>query len=52
MKATEKKVFVKPELVKFDKPLEEVTKWGSYTTYQSGSGGCTKDWNKLSWWRF
>jgi hypothetical protein len=38
MKATEKKVFVKPELIKFDKPLNEVTKM--HHRHQTGSGGC------------
>jgi hypothetical protein len=47
MKATEKKAFVKPELIKFDKPLEEVTK---HFSYQTGSGGCTKNSNYFWWW--
>ena len=27
MEESKKKKFVKPELIKFDKPLNEVTKW-------------------------
>ena len=35
MNKPEKKNFVKPELIKFDKPLDEVTLGSRY-----GSGGC------------
>jgi hypothetical protein len=35
MSDKEKKVFVKPELIKFDRPLDEITLWG-----QCGSPPC------------
>ena len=49
MNKLEKKNFVKPELIRFDKPLDEVT------LCHSGSGGGGQyedqgDWTGGSWW--
>ena len=42
MEETKKKKFVKPELVKFDKPLNEVTQWfGSYYSCDHNYGSQT-----------
>jgi hypothetical protein len=43
MSDKKKRVFVKPELIKFDKPLNEVTLCGS------GTGNCNSDGGWPEW---
>jgi hypothetical protein len=46
MEQVKKKKFVKPELIKFDKPLDEVT-----LHFNNGSGGCDHDQNGFTFKR-
>jgi hypothetical protein len=47
----EKKTFVKPKLIKFDKPLSEVIIDGSGTG-PCNSGGASKSWSWFEWWNW